>query len=202
MEPETLHLVLPIGSLFVSQSIRILSVCGSLREKSYNAWLARASRELAPSSMTIVESPSIGAFPFYNADEQTKGFPAIVESFGAAIREADGVLIVSPEYNYSIPGVLKNAIDWLSRLPNQPFKDKAIALQSASTGMLGGVRAQHHLRQCFVFLESRVFNRPEVIVPGAKDKFDVESGRLTDGATSAAVAKQLEAFRDFVPGRA
>lgn len=186
----------------MSKPVRILSICGSLREKSFNAALARASRELAPAGMTISESPPIDAFPFYNADVQAKGFPASVEAFGVAIHEADGVLIVTPEYNYSIPGVLKNAIDWLSRLPRQPFKNKPIALQSASTGMLGGARAQYHLRQCFVFLESSVFNRPEVIVANAKDKFDADAVRLTDVATRDAVAKQLAAFQDFVTSRA
>ena len=119
---------------------------------------------------------------------------------GEAIAAADGVVIVTPEYNYSVPGVLKNAIDWLSRLPNQPFAGKPVAIQSASPGALGGARAQYHLRQSLVFLDARVLNRPEVMVGGAYGKADMASGDLTDQATKDFIAGQLKAFADFVRG--
>lgn len=178
--------------------MNILTICGSLRANSYNASLARTLSELAPDGMSIAEAGTIGSLPHYNADVQIQGFPREAEALGERIRGADGVIIVSPEYNFSIPGVLKNAIDWLSRLPDQPFKDKPVALQSASTGMLGGARAQYHLRQVLVFVEARVFNRPEVIVASAKGKFDETTGRLIDPATRDLVAKQLAAFKQFV----
>ena len=177
--------------------MNILTICGSLRAGSYNAALARTLPELAPDGMSIALAPSLGGFPPYNHDAQVQAFPDIVTDLGNRIRSADGVIIVSPEYNYSISGVLKNAIDWLSRLPAQPFKDKPVALQSVSTGILGGARAQYHLRQVMVFVEARVFNRPEVIVANAKDKFDA-SVTLTDPATREMVAKQLAAFESFI----
>jgi chromate reductase len=178
--------------------MNILTICGSLRANSYNASLARALSELAPDGMMVAEAGTLAAFPHYNADVQTQGFPREAEVLGERIRRADGVIIVSPEYNYSIPGVLKNAIDWLSRLPDQPFKEKPLALQSVSTGMLGGARAQYHLRQVMVFVEARVFNRPEVIVASAKGKFDETTGRLVDAATRDMVSRQLAAFKQFV----
>jgi chromate reductase len=114
-----------------------------------------------------------------------------------AIRAADGVVIVTPEYNYSVPGVLKNAIDWLSRLPSQPFAGKPLAIQSASPGALGGARAQYHLRQMLVFLDAMVLNKPEVMVSGAASKISPE-GELTDEATRKFLAGQLEAFAAFI----
>src|SRR5437764_2183201 len=129
----------------------VLVICGSLRKGSYNAMLANTLPALAPEGMTITRSPGIGDFPLYNADVQNEsGFPAPVNTLVEAIRAADGVIFVTPEYNYSVPGVLKNAIDWVSRLPNQPFNGKPIAIQSASQGPLGGPRAQYHLRQMLV----------------------------------------------------
>lgn len=181
--------------------MNILSICGSLRTKSYNASLCRALAELAPEEMTIVPAPSVGTLPHYDADLQAEGFPAPVLELGKLVADTDGVIIVSPEYNYSIPGVLKNALDWLSRLPNQPFRNKAVALQSVSTGILGGARAQYHMRQVMVFLEARVFNRPEVIVPNAKGKFDEVAGTLTDVATREMISKQLVDFEQFVARR-
>jgi chromate reductase len=115
-----------------------------------------------------------------------------VREFKAKIRLADAILIVTPEYNYSIPGVLKNAIDWASRpYPDNSFKDKPVALMSASTGMIGGERAQLHLRQCFVFLNMQAVNMPEVIVTFAPKKFD-DKGRLIDEETKEHIKKLLE----------
>src|SRR6202012_5493564 len=111
---------------------------GSLRKGSFNAAIARALPELAPEGGTIEPLPSVGAFPLYNHDDQLDGFPPIVTATADAIREAEGVIVATPEYNHSIPGVLKNAIDWISRLPNQPFAGKPIALESASPSLFGG----------------------------------------------------------------
>jgi len=177
--------------------LEFVVMVGSLRRGSFNAAVARALPALAPDGVAITPLPSVGEFPLYNADVQEKGFPLIVTEVGEAIRKSNGVIIVTPEYNYSIPGVLKNAIDWLSRLPNQPFKGKPVALQSASPGLYGGVRAQLHLRQCFVFLDARAFTRPEVIIPQVNAKIDPKTGELTDLATRGFIADQLKAFAAF-----
>ena len=184
-------------SMSEEEPLDFIVMVGSLRRGSFNAAVARALPALAPAGVSIKPAASVGEFPLYNADVQERGFPAIVTETADAIRGADGVIIVTPEYNYSIPGVLKNAIDWLSRLPDQPFKGKPVALQSASPGPFGGVRAQLHLRQCFVFLDARVFARPEVIIPQVNAKIDPKTGDLTDAATRAFIADQLKAFAAF-----
>jgi chromate reductase len=139
----------------------------------------------------------IDKFPLYNTDMHADGkFPEVVTSFADQIRAADAVIINSPEYNYTIPGAFKNAIDWVSRLKDQPFKDKPVAIQSASQGPLGGARMQYHMRQMFVFLGSFVFNTPEIFVGTAQNKFNDE-GELTDAATKEFLGKQLEAFAKF-----
>lgn len=177
----------------------VLVICGSLRAGSLNRMVARTLPELAPDGMTIVEAPSLAGIPAYNADDQAAGgFPEPVRALAAAIAEADGVIIVSPEYNFSVPGVLKNAIDWVSRLPDQPFRDKPVALQSAAAGLLGGARMQYHLRQIMVFLEAHVFTKPEVFVTFARTKVDEERGVVTDGPTREAMAAQLQAFGAYV----
>ena len=125
------------------------------------------------------------------------GYPPEVQALREAVSAADGVLFVTPEYNYSVPGVLKNAIDWVSRPPDQPFAGKPAAIMSAATGMLGGARAQYHLRQICVFVDMHPLNKPEVIVPRAAEKFDAEQ-RLTDEHTQKAVSAQLEALARWV----
>jgi chromate reductase, NAD(P)H dehydrogenase (quinone) len=176
----------------------LISICGSLRAASYNAMVARTLPLLAPEGMTIKPSPPIDAIPHYNGDTQARGFPESVTALGESIRSADGLIIVTPEYNYSVPGVLKNAIDWVSRLPDQPFKNKPVAIQSASMGALGGGRAQYHLRQIMVFVEAYVFNRPEVMIPMAKGKFAEAEGELSDEVTRGVIKQQLRAFGQFV----
>src|SRR5439155_23545899 len=121
---------------------------GSLRRASYNRGLLRAARSLAPKGMNI-HILDILDIPLYNEDVHERGFPEAVAQFRARIRAADALLIVTPEYNYSVPGVLKNAIDWASCPPEQPFQDKPIAIMGASTGLFGTTRAQRHLRQMF-----------------------------------------------------
>ena len=130
--------------------LRFAVMVGSLRRASYNAAIARALPALAPDGVSIVPLGSVGDFPLYNHDIQEKGFPPAATAMAEAIAKSDGVIVVTPEYNHSIPGVLKNAIDWISRLPNQPFAGKPVAIQSASTGVFGGLRAQLHLRHSLV----------------------------------------------------
>ncbi|HXE26085.1 MAG TPA: NADPH-dependent FMN reductase [Roseiarcus sp.] len=177
--------------------LRFAVMLGSLRKGSFNAAIARALPALAPEGVTIEPLPSVGEFPLYNYDVQQVGVPPVVTRTAEAIRKADGVVIVTPEYNHTIPGGLKNAIDWISRLPNQPFAAKPIALESASQGLWGGLRAQLALRQMFVYLDGRVLNKPEVIVPQVQTKVDGATGELTDPATRGFIADQLKAFAEF-----
>jgi chromate reductase len=183
----------------MAEKQNVLVICGSLRKGSYNALLARNLPGLAPPEMEIVPSPPIGTLPLYNFDVQTEhGFPAPVTALGDAIRVASGVLFVTPEYNYSVPGVLKNAIDWVSRLPNQPLGGKPVAIQSASPSVLGGARAQYHLRQMMVFLDALVLNKPEIMVTFVNTKVDEAQGVLTDEPTRKVIAQQLSAFSKFI----
>src|SRR5215212_4303143 len=153
--------------------LNVVAICGSLRKQSFNRMLMNATIGLAPQSMKITEAPPWPPIPIYNFDDQQAGgFPAPVNTWADAIRAVDGVLIVTPEYNWTIPGGLKNAIDWVSRMKDQPFKDKAILLQSAAGGILGGSRAQYHLRQSLISLDAFGFGRPEVLVTMAAQKFD------------------------------
>ena len=183
----------------MAEPITILSVCGSLRHGSYNAAVERALPDVAPKGMTVTAAPWLGEFPLYNFDvQQNEGLPKPAVLLGELMRKADGLVFVTPEYNYSLPGVLKNAIDWVSRLPDQPFKGKPVLIQSVSTSTLGGVRAQYHLRQILVFVEALPFNRPEVMVANAEDKIDETTGELTDEPTRELIREQLAAFADFV----
>jgi chromate reductase len=177
-------------------SLRFVTLVGSLRKGSYNAAVARALPGLAPAGVTIAPLASVSTFPHYNADVQAEGFPAAVTGMAEQIKAADGVIIVTPEYNYSIPGVLKNALDWLSRLSPQPFAGKPVAIQSASPGMIGGARAQYHLRQMLVFLEALAFNKPEVMIGQVASKVN-DKLELTDGPTRDQIASQLKAFAAF-----
>lgn len=178
--------------------LTILALCGSLRQASNNAGLRRALPAFAPDGMTIAPLDGIGDFPLYDGDIETAGIPPVVAAFGATIRAADGVIFCTPEYNNSVPGVLKNALDWLSRLPQQPFSEKPVAVQSVSTGPYGGVRCQLALRPVLATLNAYVLNRPGVLVANAKDKFDAATGDLTDRDTKELVGKQLAAFQVFV----
>ena len=181
------------------QRIDVIAVCGSFRKASYNAALARSLPGLAPAGLNVKPSPPIDKFPLYNADIQNaSGFPAEVTAFADAVRAADGVIIVSPEYNWSIPAGLKNAIDWTSRMKDDPFKGKAVALQSCAGGLLGGARMQYHLRQSLTSVESVIMIRPEVFVTFAAKKFDEKTLELIDQPTKDMVKLQLENFEKFV----
>jgi chromate reductase len=170
-------------------TMKVLGIAGSLRKGSYNKLALRAALELKPADMEI-ESFDIAPIPLYDEDVREHGFPKAVEQLRESIRAADALLIVTPEYNYSMPGVLKNAIDWASRPPSQPFDDKPLAIMGASTSRLGTARAQYHLRQTAVFLNMHLLNKPEVMISGAAGVFDA-SGRLTDEATRKLIAELL-----------
>ena len=176
-------------------STKIVALVGSLRQGSLNRALLRATAALAPAGLEI-ELLEIADVPLYNGDVQNQGFPESVTRLGDAIRQADGVLLVTPEYNYSTSGVLKNAIDWISRLPEQPFSEKPVGIMGASMGNLGTARAQYHLRQILVYLNGHVMNRPEIMVPAAHSKFDGE-GHLTDESTREHLVKFLAAFQTY-----
>jgi chromate reductase, NAD(P)H dehydrogenase (quinone) len=182
----------------MADALNILTICGSLRKGSFNAALARALPALAPAGLSIKPAPAWADIPIYNHDIQDAGWPAPVNAWADAIRAADGVIIVSPEYNWTIPGGLKNAIDWTSRMKNDPFKGKCVAIQSCAGGLLGGARMQYHLRQCLTSVESVVLIRPEVFVNFAAKKFDEKSLELTDQATKDMVKAQLEGFEKLV----
>jgi chromate reductase len=182
----------------MADALNILTICGSLRKNSFNAALARALPALAPPGLSIKPAPAWADIPVYNADIQAGGFPAPVTTWADAIRTADGVIIVSPEYNWTIPGGLKNAIDWTSRMKDDPFKAKPVAIQSCATGLLGGARMQYHLRQCLTSVESVVLIRPEVFVNLCAKKFDEKTLELAEQATKDMVKLQLEAFEKLV----
>jgi len=176
----------------MADKTNVLAFCGSLRKGSYNRMALNAAIAMAPQGMRI-ETAEIGNLPLFNQDIQDKGFPAEVQALAAKVAAADAVLFVTPEYNYSVPGVLKNAIDWISRVPNQPFNEKPVAMMGASTGRIGTARAQYHLRQSMVFLNAFPLNRPEVMIGPAQEKFD-QNGKLADEATGKFIVKLLEAL--------
>jgi chromate reductase len=173
-------------------AFKILGISGSLRKGSYNTMALRAAQKLAPAG-AVIDTAEIGNLPLYNDDIRAAGYPPVVQAFREKLAAADGVLIVTPEYNYSIPGGLKNAIDWASRPPDQPFNNKAVAIMGASPGVIGSARAQYHLRQCFVFLNSWVVNKPEVMIGQANTRFN-EAGELTDEPTKKFIGDLLQAL--------
>jgi chromate reductase, NAD(P)H dehydrogenase (quinone) len=175
--------------------MNVIGISGSLRKGSFNTAALRAAQGLAPEGMTI-ERAEIGDLPLYNDDVRAAGFPPPAERLRAQIAAADAVLLVTPEYNYSISGVLKNAIDWASRPPNQPFEGKPVAIMGASPGLFGSARAQYHLRQMLIFLDAMPVNRPEVMIGQAQNKFDAD-GNLTDEPTREFIRKLLVSLRDW-----
>jgi chromate reductase, NAD(P)H dehydrogenase (quinone) len=172
--------------------MNVLGVSGSLRKNSFNSAALHAAQALAPQGMSI-KIAEIGDFPLYNEDVRAAGFPAPVERFRSEIAAADALLFVTPEYNFSVPGVLKNAIDWASRPPNQPFSEKPVALMGASGGPVGTARAQYHLRQVLYGLNAFLVNKPEVFIGQAPTKFD-EAGNLVDETTKDFIRKLLESL--------
>ena len=176
----------------MEKRVKILAFAGSLRKGSFNKALVRAAVEVAPENVSM-EVFDLEGIPPYNQDDENN-LPTKVVEFKEKIRNADALLIATPEYNYSIPGVLKNAIDWASR----PYRDnslanKPVAIMSASTGMLGGGRAQYHLRQSFVFLNMQPVNKPEVMLPFAAQNIDAD-GKLTNEQTRTLIKQLIEAL--------
>lgn len=178
-----------------ASDIVVLGISGSLRAGSYNTAALRAAAALAPAGMRI-ELADIASIPLYNDDLRSQGWPAPVARLREQVQAADALLLVTPEYNYSVPGVLKNAIDWVSRPPQQPFAGKPGAIMGASPGRFGTARAQYHLRQSMVFLDVHLLNRPELMLSGADQLFDA-AGALTDAATGERIRALLEALRDW-----
>ena len=173
----------------MSEKLQVVTLLGSLRKGSFNDMVARTLPKIAPASMEVNALPSIADIPLYDADvQQEEGFPAPVEALAEQIRQADGVVIVTPEYNYSVPGGLKNAIDWLSRLPDQPLAGKPVLIQTSSMGVIGGARCQYHLRQILVFLDAMVM----------QNKVDPQTGEVIDQGTLDHLTGQLTAFGEFI----
>lgn len=185
-------------SLGTRGPVRILGLAGSLRARSFNRALLRVAVDLAPGGMTIEIFDRVGEMPLYNPDLDGDRAPEPVRALREAIRNADGLLIATPEYNYSIPAPLKNAIDWASRPANaSSLHGKPLSIIGAATGMVGTARAQAALRQCFVFTRSLPLTGPEVLVSKAKEKFD-DQLRLVHQETRDFLAQHLVALRDWV----
>lgn len=178
--------------------LKFVILLGSLRGGSFNAVVARNLASLAPAEVEFSPLGSVGDIPHYDADIQAQGFPDAVLAMGKAISAADALVIVTPEYNYSVPGALKNALDWLSRLPDTPVAGKPVAILTASPGAIGGARAQYHLRQILVFLDGRVLNKPEVMIGQASSRIDQQTGSITDADTRSLIAAQLIALTEMV----
>ena len=179
----------------MSQVIRIGGIAGSLRKGSYNKSALQAARKFVPkgSSMDIIDLEGI---PGFNQDLEQE-FPAPARVFKSKVKAADAILIVTPEYNYSVPGVLKNAIDWASRpYGDSAWNGKPVAIMGASPAMLGTARAQYHLRQMFVFLNMFPLNQPEVMIANASEKFD-EQGDLKDPQTVQKIKELLETLVEW-----
>jgi chromate reductase, NAD(P)H dehydrogenase (quinone) len=181
----------------VARVFNVVGFAGSLRRASYNRALLRAATELAPPPLRIVIH-ELDDIPLYNGDIEAAGVPPSVVQLRDAIRQADGLLIATPEYNHGVPGVLKNTIDWLSRPPrDSALNGKVAAVMGASPGITGTARSQSQLRQAFVFTNTYALLQPEVLVGRAHEKFDAD-GRLVDQATRHFLATFLERFTELI----
>lgn len=177
--------------------MQIAALSGSLREGSFNTKLLHTAAKLAPQNMTV-EVITLNDIPLYNGDHDTPDDkPAAVLELAEKLRACDGVLISTPEYNYSFSGVVKNTIDWLSRVKKQPFDGKPVGILGASAGQFGTARAQYHLRQVLVCLNPRVMSRPEFFMGNAQAKFD-DSGKLDDTDSEKFLVSYLQAFARWV----
>lgn len=176
----------------MKDKIKIIAIPGSLRKKSYNRMLVNSLGFLNPEN-TEIEIADLSEIPLYNGDVEDSGLPAPVAAFKEKIKKADGVIIATPEYNHAMPGVLKNALDWASRPPYNPFDGKPVGITGASTGLSGTISAQENFRHVAALLNMHVMNYPVVLVRSAQDKFD-EDGLLTDERTKDILKKYLIAF--------
>jgi chromate reductase len=182
---------------YFRKKMKILGICGSLRKESYNLKILEAFSGLLekPNAMEIVLLHDI---PLYNNDVEKVGFPDAVQALGKKIRDASCIVFGCPEYNYSVTGVLKNAIDWVSRLPDRPFAGKIAGIIGASPGLFGSARAQYHLRQMGVFLDLQFINQPEVMLGAAHTKFGPD-GALLDEFTIKLLKKLESVLVEKVP---
>jgi chromate reductase, NAD(P)H dehydrogenase (quinone) len=179
----------------MTDKLKFIGISGSLRAGSFNSGALRAAQELCPEGVSL-EIYDISEFPPFNQDQDADP-PQIVTDLKAAIRAADAVVICSPEYNYSIPGHLKNVIDWASRpYGDSAWEGKPAAIMGASIGAIATARMQYHLRQVMVFLNMHPLNKPEIMIGNCADKFDAD-GRLTDEATRQHISKMLAALVDW-----
>jgi chromate reductase len=177
--------------------VKVLAISGTLRKASFNSAALRAAAELAPEGVQVMLHDGLREIPPYDDDLRTgSGYPPAVAALRAAIKGADALLIACPEYNFSISGVLKNAIDWVSRPPDQAFDGKPVAILGAATGLFGTARAQYDLRKILAGLNAHLLNKPEVLISQAATKFDA-GGRLTDETARGLIATQLAALRDW-----
>ena len=182
----------------MSKTVRIVGIAGSLRRESYNRAALREATKLLPENATI-DTFELDGIPGFNQDEEQNP-PAKVVELKKRVRESDAVLIVTPEYNYSIPGVLKNAIDWASRpYGDSAWDGKPVAIMGASIGASGTARAQYHLRQSFVFLNMYPINKPEVMIGNASQRFDA-GGNLIDETTKTRIRQLLKSLVDWTLG--
>jgi chromate reductase, NAD(P)H dehydrogenase (quinone) len=175
--------------------MKVLGISGSLRKGSYNSMALRAAQKLAPQGMSI-EIADISRIPMYNDDVRAGGEPPEVAALKAQIRAADAVLLVTPEYNFSIPGVLKNTLDWMSRPPEPPFDGKVVGIMGASPGPVGTARVQYDLRKVLVFMNAFTVNKPEVFISNCAGKFDAQ-GNLTDEASAKFVGDLLVSIQNL-----
>lgn len=182
----------------MTTSLDIVGLCGSLRAASINRAALRLAGETMPSGMTL-DIAEIRDIPFFDGDVMAQGYPAAVAALRERIYKADGVVIATPEYNFSTPGVLKNTLDWLSRGDDQPFAFKPVVIVSASPGPLGGARVQYDLRRVMLFMNAQVLAKPEVFIGGAGAKFSPE-GVCTDATTRQFVGDQMAAFARWIAG--
>lgn len=181
----------------MAEKLKIVAISGSLRSGSYNTMLLHVLKEMASETMTM-NIVNLKGIPVYDGDDEAaSGVPGLVQDLAEQIRAAHGVLIATPEYNFSIPGGLKNATDWISRVKNQPFKDKRVGIVGAAGGPLGTARSQYHLRQNLVGLEAQTMPKPEMFVGSAPSKFD-GSGNLTDEESSKFFRMWLDGFEAWV----
>ena len=176
-------------------TVKTLGICGSLRQGSYNRAALRAAAELLPDGM-MLDAADISGLPLYNEDVRQAGFPPPAQKLREQILAADAVLFVTPEYNYSTSGVLKNAIDWASRPPNQPFDGKPVAIMGATASLWGTTRAQYDVRKMCVYLNMFPLNKPEVLIAQAQSKFDAEL-KLIDKTTRDLISQLMVALRDW-----
>jgi chromate reductase, NAD(P)H dehydrogenase (quinone) len=187
-----LHAFFIYGENKMTTTTHIVAFSGSLRKSSFNTAAIKAAAQLMPDNCTL-ELLDISDLPHYNQELDGDNPPKAVLALAQKVAKADAVLFATPEYNYSVPGVLKNAIDWLSRQQPQPFSGKPAAIISASMSLFGGARAQYHLRQIMIYLDVHFVNKPEVMIAGAHEKFNA-TGELEDELTRDFIKQLMTAL--------